>query len=316
MKATVMTGFGGKEVFKVKNLLEPVPGTGEVLVKVSATSVNLIDCRHRQYGFLKGMKLPAVIGCEVSGVVVESGSEISQFDVGDEVFYSTSTMQEQGTYAEYHVTKETTLVKKPSTLSHIDAVGLPVNGSLLWEALIVQGGLSAGETLLIRDGIDCLGIIAIQVAKTARANVIVLCSKHQMDIAKGLGADGILDREAKNVHQEIAKAARDTGVDVFLDTIGGADVSDYIPHIKRSGRMICLIDMQINLAAAAEKDIYPKLIKHQSNQTNLEAIYKLIEHEQIRAVIDTVMPLSEVGTAHQRMERGVMCGKIILVPGG
>src|SRR5512142_1828465 len=107
------------------------------------------------------------------------------------------------------------LVKKPTGLSHIEAVGLPVNGSLLWEALIVQGGLSTGENLLIRDGIDCLGSIAIQVAKIAGANIVVLCSKHQMDIASGLGADIILDRQASNIHQQIANATRDSGVDVF-----------------------------------------------------------------------------------------------------
>lgn len=314
MKATVMTGFGGKEVFCVKNISQPEPGSGEVLVKVSATSVNLIDCRHRQFGFMRGIKLPAVIGYEVSGVVEATGREVKHFHNGDEVFYSSSSMLDQGTYAEYHVTKESTLVRKPFGLSHIDAVGLPVNGSLLWEALIVQSRLSAGETLLIRDGIDCLGMIAIQIAKVAGANVVVLCDKYQMDIAKGMGADIILERKAKNIHQQIVKATRDTGVDVFLDTIGGADVSNYLPHLKQSGRMVGLIDMQVNMAAAAAQGIFPKHVQHQSHHSKLEALYKLIEHEQIRAVVDTVMPLSEVGTAHQRLERGIMCGKIILVP--
>lgn len=316
MKATVMTNFGSQDVFKVKNISQPIPGSGEVLVKVSATSVNLIDCRHRQYGYLRGMKLPAVIGCEVSGVIAATGSNVSQFAVGDEVFYSTNTLRSQGTYAEYHITQESMLVKKPTGLSHIDAVGLPVNGSLLWEALIVQGGLSKGETLLIRDGIDCLGMIAIQVAKIAGARIVILCSKHQMDTAKGLGADIILERQSKNIHQQIAKATCHTGVDVFLDTIGGAEVSNYIPHIKQSGRMLGVINMQIDLAAAAEKDIFSKLVRHESDQAKLKAIYKLIEQGRIKTVVDTVMPLSEVGLAHQRMERGAMCGKIILVPNG
>lgn len=314
MKATVMTNFGGREVFGVKNVPQPIPGDGEVLVKVKATSVNLIDCRQRQFGFLYGMKLPAVLGCEVSGVIEATGKEVSHFELGDEVFYSTSTLQSQGTYADYHVAKENTLVKKPAALSHIEAVGLPVNGSLLWEALIIEGRLSNGETLLIRDGIDCLGVIATQVGKIAGAHVIVLCDKHQMDIAKGMGADTILNRKGKNVSQQLATATRQTGVDVFLDTVGGADVSSYIPYMRQGGRMLGVIDMQINLELAAEKDISHKLIRHESHHSKLTVIYKLIEQQKIRTVVDTVMPLSEVGTAQQRMERGVMCGKLILVP--
>lgn len=136
-----------------------------------------------------------------------------------------------------------------------------------------------------------------------------------MDIASGLGADIILDRQSINIHQQIAKATRDSGVDVFLDAIGGPDVSDYISHMKQGGRMLGVIDMQIN-QAAAEKDIFPKLVQHESDQTRIKVIYKRIEQEQIRTEVDTVIPLSEVGTSRQRMERGVLCGKIIPVPNG
>ena len=316
MKATVMTEFGGPEVFSVRNIPQPEPKTGEVLVRVSATAVNLIDCRHRQFGFLNGMKLPAVVGCEVSGVIEATGDGVHHFAVGDEVFYLTTVAQGQGSYAEYHVTKETTLVKKPNSLTHVEAVGLPMNGSILWEALIVEAGLSDGETLLILDGIDSLGTTAIQVAKSAApsANVIVLCGKHQRDIAEGLGAHVVIDNKTNHIHQEIMKATGGAGIDVLLDTVGGLNISKHAAHMKHHGRMVGLWDMQGDLAEASEKGITTKLIKHQADQSKLEMLCGLIDHHKLKPVVDTVMPLSQVGVAQQRLERGIGCGKIILIP--
>ncbi|MEJ2634542.1 MAG: alcohol dehydrogenase catalytic domain-containing protein, partial [Calditrichia bacterium] len=189
MKAMVITGFGGPEVFKKTDLEKPVPGPNELLVKVYATSVNPVDYKIRKAGSWAGLELPAVIGYDASGVVEEIGPGVQDFRPGDEVFYTPEIFGKPGTYAEYHVVDEAIVARKPSNLTHEEAAGIPLAGGTAWDALMTRGLLMAGETVLIHGGSGGVGSLAVQIAKAAGAYVYTTCGDYSKDLVRKLGAD-------------------------------------------------------------------------------------------------------------------------------
>ncbi|MFC7230879.1 alcohol dehydrogenase catalytic domain-containing protein [Saliphagus sp. GCM10025308] len=125
MEAMVITDFGGTEVFEQREVDRPTPRPTEILVRVRASSVNPVDCKIRQAGSWAGISPPTVIGYDVSGVVETVGDEVTDFEAGDEVFYTPEIFGEQGSYAEYHVADESIVARKPESLSHEEAAALP-----------------------------------------------------------------------------------------------------------------------------------------------------------------------------------------------
>ncbi len=181
MQAMIITGFGGPEVFKQAEVEMPAPGPNELLVKVVATSVNPVDYKVRQAGSWTGLKMPAIIGWDVSGVVEEAGSEVGDFKPGDEVYYSPSILGGPGTYAEYHVVPASLAATKPANISHEQAAGIPLAGETAWDALITRGRLQVGETVLIHGGSGGVGSLAVQIAKAAGAYVFTTSGKYNFD---------------------------------------------------------------------------------------------------------------------------------------
>jgi NADPH2:quinone reductase len=149
MKAMLITGFGGPEVFELREMPKPEPGPCQILVKVHATSVNPVDYKIRQAGAWAGIKPPAIIGYDVSGVVEDLGDGVEDFQVGDEVYYTPEIFEGQGGYAEYHVAHQAIVARKPSNLSHVEAASIPLAGGTAWDALITRANLHVGETVLI-----------------------------------------------------------------------------------------------------------------------------------------------------------------------
>jgi NADPH:quinone reductase-like Zn-dependent oxidoreductase len=150
MKAMLIGEFGGPEVFKAEEVGQPDLRPNDLLVKVHATSVNPVDLKIRQAGQWAGVKPPAIIGYDASGVVEDVGEAVEYFAVGDAVYYTPEVLLgEPGTYAEYHAVNESIVAHKPVNLSHQEAASIPLAGGTAFQALILRAKLRVGESVLI-----------------------------------------------------------------------------------------------------------------------------------------------------------------------
>ena len=312
MKAMIITAFGGPEVFKEQDVPKPVPGENDVLVKVYATSVNPVDYKIRKAGAWAGVKPPAVIGYDVSGVVEMAGNGVKDLKPGDEVYYTPEIVKGQGSYAEYHVANEAIVAIKPSNLSHIEAASIPLAGSTAFDALVTMANIKAGDSVLIHAGAGGVGSLAIQIAKSLGAYVFTTCGSYNKELVKQLGADRIIDYRAENFVDVILKETADNGVDVVFDTVGGETLSESVKATRSSGRIVSIVSSDVNIDTAKEKNITVDYMFMQRGRSKLDALRALIERGKIMPVIDSVMPLKDVAIAHQRLEKGGVRGKIVL----
>lgn len=314
MKAMVITGFGSPEVFAQREVDKPIPGKNEILVKVYATSVNPADCGVRQGLFGPRIKLPAILGYDVSGVVEAIGENVRDFQVGDEVYYAIGLMDGQGANTEYHVTNESIITKKPANLSHTEAASVPVAGGTAWAALFDRASLKVGETILIHGGAGGVGCFAIQIAKAAGAYVYTTCGSYDFDLVKSIGADRVIDYRNENFIDIILKETGGEGVDVTFSTVPGEVLAQSLTVTKVEGRAVTVTGVQGDLNPAIFKNITVHFVHLENARPKLEALRKLIERGQIKPVVGMTFPLNQVAQAHQRFEQGGegVRGKIVV----
>ncbi len=311
MKAMIIKAFGGSDVFEPQEMPKPQPGANQVLVKVHATSINPVDFKIRQAGSWAGVKPPAIIGYDVSGVIEAVGEEVKDFKVGDEVFYTPEIFGgPAGSYAEYHVANEAIVAHKPINLSHIEAASIPLAGGTAWDALITRANLQVGESVLIH-GSGGVGSLAVQIAKAAGARVLVTCSSRMVDLVKELGADCAIDYKSQDF-VEVVQQTQEMGVDVVFDTVGGSTLAQSIAVTKPHGRMVSIVNTTGDLFAAHPKNITLHFLFLERARYKLDSLRTLIERGKLKPVIDSVMPLSDVAQAHDRIEQGGLQGKIVL----
>ncbi|GCE16131.1 zinc-dependent alcohol dehydrogenase family protein [Tengunoibacter tsumagoiensis] len=312
MKAMLITGFGGPEVFQLQDVEKPRPEANEVLVKVYASSVNPVDYKIRQAGEWSGVKPPAVIGYDVSGVVEAIGPGVKDFKVGDEVFYTPDIPGRIGSYGEYHVAREAIVAHKPKNLSHLEAASIPLAGGTAWDAIITRAKLHVGETVLIHGGTGGVGSFAIQIARAAGAYVFTTCSEKNRDLAIQLGAHRAIDYTKENFIDVIQKETNGAGVDVVFDTVGRDTMARSIAITKIYGRIVGIVDTTGNLFPGFMKNITLELLFLQRERYKLDYLRALIERGQIKPHIDSVLPFEKVAEAHNRLEKGGVTGKIVL----
>jgi NADPH:quinone reductase-like Zn-dependent oxidoreductase len=198
MKAVQVHNYGGPEVLHFEDAPRPTPGSGELLIRVHAASVNAIDWKARA-GYMKNvfpLPLPYIPGWDVSGIVEAIGPGVTQFKKGDEVYaVPDGARSGKGTYAEYVVVKETEAALKPKSIDHIHAAAIPVVALTAWQALFDQAGLSKGQKVLIHGAAGGVGGIAVQLAKWKGAHVIGTASGRNQGLLRELGVDEPIDYE-------------------------------------------------------------------------------------------------------------------------
>lgn len=318
MKAMVITSFGGSEVFAQTEVDKPIPGKNEVLVKVYATSVNPADCGIRRGLFGPRIKLPAILGYDVSGVVEAIGENVKDFQVGDEVYYAIGLMDGQGANAEYNVANESIVAKKPANLSHTEAASVPVAGGTAWAALFDRASIKVGETVLIHGGAGGVGSFAIQIAKAAGAYIYTTCGSYDFDLVKSIGADRVIDYRNENFIEIIMKETGGEGVDVTFSTVPGELLARSLTVTKVDGRAVTVTGVQGDLSPATFKNITVHFVHLENARPKLEALKKLIERGQIKPVVGMTFPLNQVAQAHEKLEEGGVSvhGKIVVQVAG
>lgn len=314
MKAAVLTEFGSVNQFEIQEVPKPQPKPHQILVRVCATSINPVDYQTRRGDYQDLVSLPAIIGIDISGVVEAVGESITNFQIGDEVYYSPQLFSESGSYAEYHVANEHIVARKPSNISHIEAACFPLAAGTAWDCLVKRGQLQVGESVLIHAGAGGVGSFAIQLAKAMGACVFTTCSAKNYDLVKKLGADCIIDYQKENYVAVIERETQGKGIDLVLDTIGEETIQKSLEIIRPYGRLVSIVDIDKpqSLLTAWAKNLTLHFVFTSQESTKLDSLRQLIERKQLSPIIDRVMPLSQVAEAHRLLEIGGIRGKIIL----
>jgi NADPH:quinone reductase-like Zn-dependent oxidoreductase len=300
MNAIVVHEYGGPEVLKFEEFPDPVPGPGEVLVRVAATSVNPIDCKRRA-GLTKDfypLTFPGLIGIDLAGTVVKIEPGVEGFSVGDQVF-----AMADNAYAELCVVKADVLAKVPKELDLIQAAALPlvtVTGNELLQATGIEGG----QTVLVLGAAGSVGRSAVFTAKQRGATVIAGVLKRQVDEVRTAGADHVL---ATDDDTAIANLAL---VDAVADTVGGKTAEKLIAKVKRGGVFASVNGAPQNAAKYPSVKVVP-VFSHFDRKT-LEFMAAAVRDGKLVIPIGERLPLSEAGKAQAEAEQGGS-GKILLV---
>jgi NADPH:quinone reductase-like Zn-dependent oxidoreductase len=300
MKAVVVHQYGGPEVLKFEEYPDPVPGPGEVLVRVAASSVNPIDYKRRA-GLTKDfypMQFPSLIGVDIAGTVVKLGPGVEGFSVGDQVF-----AMADNTYAELCVVKAAVLAKVPEGLDLIQAAALPLV-TITGNQLMSATGIKAGQTVLVVGAAGNVGRSAVFTAKDRGATVIAGILKRQIDEANTVGAD-----QAVATDDETA-IANLPPLDAVADTVGGKLAEKLIAKAKPGGVYASVVEAPQNAAK------YPSVkmvhVFSKFDRKTLEFMAEAVRDSKLVIPISQKLPLSEAAEAQAAAEKGAS-GKILLV---
>ena len=301
MKAIVVHQYGGPEVLKFEDYPDPVPGPGELLVRVAAASVNLIDCERRA-GSTKDfypMAFPGLIGIDMSGTVVKLGPGVDDFSIGDQVFAMVDN-----TYAELCVAKADVLAKVPKGLDLVQAAALPLV-TTTGNELLAATGIEAGQTALVLGAVGNVGRSAVFAAKQRGATVIAGVLKRQVDEAKTIGADQIVATD-----DDVAIADLPP-LDAVADTVGGSSAGKLIAKVKPGGVFASVVRARQN--AVEHPSVKIVFVFSKFDRRTLEFMAEAVRDGKLVIPIGQKLPLSEAAKAQAIMEKGSV-GKILLVP--
>jgi NADPH:quinone reductase len=314
MRAMVTPQFGGPELFEEQEVERPQPGPGEVLVRVVAAGTNPVDAKVRAAGGSRGLEAPVILGADISGVIEEVGPGVTDLVPGDEVYYTpeVSGPGSNGAYAEYHVAKADIVAKKPATLSHEEAAAVPLAGGTAYEAIVRRLAVRVGETVLIHGGAGGVGSFALQIAKASGSRVLASASTHNQDTLKELGADVPIDYTSEDVFQIALDDTAGAGVDAVFDAVGGDLIANSIQATRVFGRLASVISLQGDFTPGYRLNQTFHGVFLLRERKRLDEMTRLIERGQMRPLVDEVLPLDQVGKAHERLESGHGRGKIVL----
>ena len=304
MKAIRIHNYGGPEVLRFEEVVVPAPGTDELLIKVQAASVNPLDWKTRA-GYLKDYfphKLPFIPGWDASGIVEGTGSGVTKFKKGDEVYVKTN---HDGTYAEYAIVTEREAAIKPTSVDFIYAAAIPITALTAWQALFEKGQLAAGHKVLIHAAAGGVGSFAVQLAKWKGAHVIGTASAKNQAFLRELGTDEPIDYEKTRFDEVV------DGVDLVFDTIGGDTQERSWKVLNKGGILISLVQPPV-AELAAKYGVHAEMLGMQPNSAQLAEIAKLVDSGHVKVIVERVLALSEAPQAHELSEKGRTRGKIVL----
>src|SRR5580658_8847293 len=300
MKAIVVHQYGGPEVLKFEDYPDPVPGPGEVLVRVAAASVNPIDYKRRA-GLTKDyypIRFPGLIGVDIAGTAVEIGPGVEDFSVGDQVF-----AMADNTYAELCVVNAAVLAKVPKGLDLIQAAALPLV-TTTGNQLMAATAIKAGQTVLVVGAAGNVGRSAVFTAKARGATVIAGVLKRQLDEAKTVGADQLVATDDDTAIASLAP------LDAVADTVGGRPAEKLIAKVTPGGVYASVVEEPQNAAKYPSVKVVHVFSKF--DRKTLEFMAEAVRDGKLAIPISQKLPLSEAAEAQAEAEKGAV-GKILLV---
>ena len=306
MKAIVVHEYGGPEVLKLDDVPRPVPKENEILVKVIAAGVNPVDSAARSEKFAQflNIKLPAIPGYDIAGVIEKTGATVTKLKAGDPV-YAYIALDKGGGYAEYALATEKETSPKPKSLNYVDAAAVPLVSLTAWQGLVDTAKLSAGQAVIIHGGSGGVGSFAILIAKARGAKVLATASMPNQDLLKQLGADVAIDY-TKQKFEDVAK-----DVDVVLDAVGKDTLARSYGIVKKGGIIVSLV-AQPDQAELDKHGIRGAPLGVEPNSDELAEITKLIDERKIKVIVSQTLPLAEAAKAQTQADTHHTRGKIVL----
>ena len=312
MRAIVMEATGGPEVLQVAEITRPTKVNSEFLVKVVAAGINPIDAKTRSgKGVSALLDLPAVIGNDFSGIVVESPYESHPIKVGDEVYGMNPVPRAGGTYAEYVAASSLSIARKPKALSHVEAAGLPLAALTAWGMVVEVAKAHEGQRILIHAGAGGVGHFAVQFARFFGAYVIATGSSRNSGWLRELGAHEAIDYSSSRFEEVVAD------VDVVIDLVGNV-------HDDTGTRSLSVL-RPAGLIVNAPSGSWPTFVedahaaglrattyKVAPDGSTLAVISRLLESGDVRVFVDHIFDLADAAAAHTELEAGHTRGKIVL----
>ncbi len=306
MMAARIHAYGDASALRYEETARPTPGPGELLVRVHAAGVNPVDWKIRRGMFrTPEAAFPMTLGYDVSGVVESVGAAVESFKPGDEVFAYLS-LQRGGGYAEFAIVLEAEAAKKPASIDHAHAAGVPLAALTAWQALFDHAGMQEGDTVLIHGGAGGVGHFAVQIAKAKGATVITTASERNHEYLRSIGADVVVDYRTQRF-EEFA-----SGVDIVLDVIGGETQDRSLTVLKPDGFLVSIVQ-----PPAPEKldraGVRGSAMLVRPHGEQLAMIAAMIDAGEIRPHVSATFPLKDAAAAHEASEAGAERGKIVLI---
>ncbi len=323
MKTVTFSKVGGPEVLEISETEKPGLGKDEVLIEVHAAGVNRPDIVQRKGLYPPPPGASPILGLEVAGIVVECGSEVKRWKVGDKV----CALVNGGGYAEYCKAPEGQCLPIPLGLSMEEAAAIPETYFTVWTNVFTRGKLKAGENILIHGGSSGIGTAAIQLAKSFGAQVYTTAgSDDKCGYCLSLGAKVAINYRKIDFVSELNKLFPIPQMHIILDMVAGEYFPKNIEVLAHEGRLVQIAtqkgeQVQLSLKQLMNKcaTVTGSTLRPRTNEektaiaSNLEAnVWPLFETKKIKVVLCQVFPMDQVSQAHQLMESSSHMGKIIL----
>ncbi|AKA01329.1 NADPH:quinone reductase [Streptomyces noursei ZPM] len=307
MRVITQQTLGGPEVLTLVDAPEPRPLPTEVLVRVKAIGLNPLEALLRAGEFRLIGRPPFVLGWDISGVV-DHAPQTWRFRPGDEVFGMPLFPRAANAYAEVVSAPALHLVRKPASLSHVEASALPVVGLTAWQGLVDLAGVSEGDRVLVHGGGGGVGHVAIQIAKALGAHVIATASGSKRKFVEGFGANEVIDYTTV----DFTEAVRD--IDVVLDTIGGDTAKRSLHVLRPGGHLVtAVVEDDAELAATYEAaGMRFSGIAVDPDPVALRGLVELVEQGRLRVHVQETFPFERVADAHRLLDAGHLQGKLVL----
>lgn len=321
MKAVRINEFGGVDVLRWEEAADPKPRPHQVLIKVDSAGVNYADIMRRS-GNYPGPDLPSSMGLEAAGTVAEVGADVTGLSVGQRVM-----AMGPGGQAEYVAVNANFVFPYPETVDPVQAGGMPIVFLTSYHLLKTRGHLEPGHTVLVQAGASGVGTVAIQLAKAWGARVIATAStQEKLDLCRSLGADVTINYTEQDFEEAVGRESGGQGVELVLECVGGPVLEKSVRCIASYGRLISYGNASgtpANLPAAdifsANRTVIGFSIGRSpqgtlDHQAAMAEIFPMLADGKARLVVDQVLPMSEVASAHQHLANRGTRGKVILTP--
>lgn len=330
MKAFIIDRYGKKEVGRIGEVPAPEMRDDDVLIQIHAASVNPLDSKIKsgEFKLILPYRLPLVLGNDLAGTVVRVGARVHSFKPGDEV-YARPDDERIGTFAELIAVKASSVALKPKNLSMVEAAAVPLVALTAWQVLVETAKLKKGQKVFIQAGSGGVGSVAIQLAKHLGAFVATTSSTANIDWAKALGADVVIDYKK----QDFASVLRD--YDVVLNSLGNDELHKSLQILKPGGHLISIsgpptptfatarglawpLKQVLRLLSfgirkkARQKGVDYTFVFMRADGAQLREISALIESGVLRPVIDKVFPCKDIQQALAYVDSGRTKGKVVV----
>jgi NADPH2:quinone reductase len=326
MKAIEITSYGAPEVLRPVERPDPVPGEGELLIRVAASGVNRPDVLQRKGHYPVPPGASDLPGLEVAGTIVD-GDRAAMAEAGLKVGDRACALVAGGGYAELCVAPVGQCLPVPGKLTDVEAASLPETFFTVWSNVFDRGHLKAGETLLVQGGSSGIGVTAIQLAKAANAKVIVTVGSEEKAAAcLALGADEAINYKTHDFVAEVKRITQERGVNVILDMVAGDYVARELQCLADDGRLVIIavqggVKSQIDAGAVLRRRLVitgstlrPRSVPFKTAIAKAlrENVWPWLESGRVKPVIHQVFPAEQAAQAHALMESNQHIGKLVL----